>query len=86
MARLHRIHAGQEAMVDAAQYQWWPKLHREIIDLCQSCRSCSAYGKNLQTSKSFNSAEPLPELSEVNEELQLGLAGPMFDSKEKNYL
>ena len=58
-------------------------MHREIIDLCQSCKSCSAYGKNLKTSKSFNSVEPLPELSGVNEELQMDLAGPMFDSKGK---
>ena len=55
----------------------------EIIDLCQSCRSCSSYGKNLKTSKSFNSAEPLPEISEVNEELHLDLAGPNFGSKGK---
>ena len=61
-------------------------MHREIIDLCQSCRSCSAYGKNLKTSKTFNSAEPLPELSEVNEELQIDLAGPMFDSKGKKLI
>ena len=81
MARLHRTHPGQEAMVDAALYLWWPKMHREIIDLCQSCRSCSAYGKNLKMSKTFNSAEPLPELSEVNEELQIDLACPMFDSE-----
>ena len=86
MARLHKTHPGQEAMVDAAQYLWWPKMHREIIDLCQSCRSCSAYGKNPETSKSFNSAEPLPELSGVHEELQMELAGPMFNSKGKNHL
>ena len=24
MARLHRTHPGQEAMVDGAQYLWWP--------------------------------------------------------------
>ena len=83
MARLHRTHPEQEAMVDAAQYLWWPKMHREIIDLCQTCRSSSAYGKNLKTSKTFNSAESLPELSEVNEELQIDLAGPIFDSKGK---
>ena len=83
MARLHRTHPGQETMVDAAQYLWWPKMHREIIDLCQFCRSCLAYGKNLKTSKSFNSTERLPELSEANEELQIDLAGPMFDSKGK---
>ena len=81
MARLHRTHPGQEAMVDAAKYLWWPKKHREIIDLCQSCSSCSAYAKSLKTSKSFNSAEALPELWIVNEELQMDLAGPMFDSK-----
>ena len=81
MARLHRTHPGQEAIVDAAQYLWWPKMQREIIDLCQSCRSCSAYGKNLTTFKSFKFSEPLPELSGPNEKLQLGFAGPMFDSK-----
>ena len=47
MARLHKKHPGHEAMVDTAQYLWWPKMHREIIELCQSCSSCSAYGKNL---------------------------------------
>ena len=31
-------------------------------------------------SRSFNSAKPLRELSGVNEELQMDLAGPMFDS------
>ena len=83
LARVHRTHPGQEAMVDAAQYLWWPKMHKEIIDLCQTCRSCSAYGKNLKTSKTFNSAGPLPELSEVDEELQIDRAGPMFDSRGK---
>ena len=39
--------------------------------------------RNLKTSKPFNSAEPLPELSEVNEELQIDLAGPTFDSRGK---
>ena len=70
MTRLHRTHPGQEVMVDAAQYLWWPKTHREIIVLCQSCRSCSAYGENLKTSKSFSSAEPLPEFLGVNEKLK----------------
>ena len=83
MARLYTTHPGQEAMVDAAQYLWWPKMHRENIDLCKSYRSCSAYGKNLKTSKSFNSAEPLSEVSGVNEELHMDRAGPMFDSKRK---
>ena len=36
-ARLHRTHPSQKAMVDAAQYLWWPKMHREIIVIFQSC-------------------------------------------------
>ena len=39
--RLHRTHPGQEAMIDAAVYIWWPRMHREIIDFCQNCRQCS---------------------------------------------
>ena len=34
LARLHRSHAGQLAMVDAAQYIWWPRKHRDIIFNC----------------------------------------------------
>ena len=30
-ARLHRSQAGQLAMVDAAQYIWWPRIYREIM-------------------------------------------------------
>ena len=81
MVRLKRKHPGQEITVDGAQDLWWPRTDREIIDLCQSCGSCSAYGKNLKASKSFNYSEPLPELSGPNEELQTGFTGPMFDSK-----
>ena len=34
MARLHRTHPGEEAMMDAAKYLWWPKMLRENIDVC----------------------------------------------------
>ena len=33
LARLHRSHAGQLAMVDAAEYIWWPRMHRTIVQL-----------------------------------------------------
>ena len=38
LSRLHCSHPGQEAMVDTAQYLWWPRLHRDIINLCKNCR------------------------------------------------
>ena len=41
-SRLHRSHAGQLAMVDAAQYIWWPRMHRDIssyVEIVPSARS-----------------------------------------------
>ena len=80
LSRLHRSHAGQLAMVDAAQYIWWPRKHRDIVQLCKDCPQCKKFGKNLKTNASFNSSEPLPLLSGPNEELQLDYAGPLLDS------
>ena len=80
LARLHRSHAVQLAMVDAAQYIWWPRMHRDIVQLCKDCPQCTKFGKNLKTNASFNSTKPLPLLSGPNEELQLNYAGPLLDS------
>ena len=57
MSNFHRTHPRHEAMIEAAQYLWWPQMHKEIIDACQSFRARSATGKNLKTSKSFNSTD-----------------------------
>ena len=59
LARLHRSHAGQLAMVDAAQYNWWPRMHRDIVQLCTDCRQCTKTGKNLKANTSFISTKPL---------------------------
>ena len=83
-ARLHRSHAGQLAMVDAAQYIWWPRMHRDIIQLCKDSPLCTKFGKNLKNNTSFNSSKALPLLSGPNEELQLNYAGPLPDSAGNN--
>ena len=44
LSRLHRSHAGQLAMVDAAQYIWWPRMHRDIVQLCKDCPQCTKFG------------------------------------------
>ena len=80
LSRLHRSHAGQLAMVDAAQYIWWPRMHRDIVQLCKDCPQCTKFGKNLKANASFNSSKPLFLLSGPNEELQLDYAGPLLDS------
>ena len=83
-ARLHRSHAGQLSMVDAAQYIWWPRMHGDIVQLCKDCPQCTKFGKNLKANASFNSTKPLPLLSGPNEELQLDYAGPLLDSDGNN--
>ena len=70
LARLHRSHPGQEAM-----------MNRQIIDTCEKCRECTLFGKNLQPASTYNTAESLPVLSGLNQELQLDFAGPIIDKK-----
>ena len=33
---LHRSNLGQEAIVDSAQHLWWPRIHRDIVNLCKN--------------------------------------------------
>ena len=35
LSRLHHSHPGQEALIDAAQYVWWPQIHRDIVTNCK---------------------------------------------------
>ena len=37
LARLRRSHPGQEAMMSAYEYIWWPFLDRQIIETCENC-------------------------------------------------
>ena len=87
LARLHRSHPGQEAMMSASEYNWWPFLNRQIVDTCEKCRECTLYGKNLKPVKTFHTAQPLPKLTGPIQELQLDFAGPILDDKgEKIFL
>ena len=81
LTRLHRSHPGQEAMMAASEYLWWPLLNRQIIETCEKCRECTLFGKNLKTAKTFNTAQSLPSLSGPNQELQLDFAGPILNDK-----
>ena len=81
LTRLHRSHPGQEAMMAASEYLWWPLLNRQIIERCEKCRECTLFGKNLKPAKTFNTSQSLPSLSGPNQELQLDFAGPILDDK-----
>ena len=87
LARLHRSHPGQEAMMSASEYIWWPFMNRQIVDTCERCRECTLYGKNLKPVKTFHTAQSLHLLTGPNQELQLDFAGPIVDDRgEKIFL
>ena len=65
--RLHRTHPGQEGIRDDAFYILWPRMHRQIIELCNISTHCSKYGKNIKTSRPFNSSSLLPDLTVTKE-------------------
>ena len=81
LTRLHRSHPGQEAMMAASEYLWWPFMNRQIIDRCEKCGECTLFGKNSKPASIFNKAQPLPVLFGPNQELQLDFAGPILDDK-----
>ena len=81
LTRLHRSHPGQEAMMTASEYLWWPFMNRQIIETCEKCRECTLFGKNLIPASTSNTAKSLPVLSGPNQELKLDFAGPLPDEK-----
>ena len=60
LTRLHRSHPGQEAMMTASEYLWWPFMNHQIIETCEKCRECTLFGKNLKPASTFNTAKSLP--------------------------
>ena len=83
LKRIHRGHPGQEAMLGAAQYLWWPHMNKDIVNLAEECRSCTRYGKNVKYLISKNSSKPLPLLTQPGQEVQLDYAGPIENQKGK---
>ena len=81
LTRLHRSHPGQEAMMTASEYLWWPFMNRQIIETFEKCRECTLFGKNFKPASTFNYAKPLHVLSGPNQELQLDFAGPILHEK-----
>ena len=68
---LHRDHPGQMAMLDAADYLWWPKIHTMIIEKAEACSHCQATGKNLKSLITKRKFEKQEEPTAANEEVRL---------------
>ena len=69
LARLHCSHPGQEAMMSASEYIWWP-FHQ--------FRTKYPFWKNLKSTSKSYACKPQPEL-DPNQELELDIYCPIVD-------
>ena len=54
---------------------WWPRLHREVLTLAQSCSQCTESGKNLKTLLPQTAVRTIPAATAVNEEIAIDFYG-----------
>ena len=77
IARLHRGHVAVTKMDQAAEAFCWPGIHREIREKSGNCPSCRAAGRNLRTQIPRTELNKFEIVSEPNQKIQLGFAGPI---------
>ena len=84
---LHWGHPGRDTMLQAVADIWWPRIHREIVLLAQSCSRCQKAGKNLKTIQKQSEYGKLPAAKTHNDEIAIDFAGPFkLAPKAKKYL
>ena len=84
---LHWDHPGRDSMLQAVADIWWPRIHRDIVLLAQSCPKCQQAGKNIKTLKTQFEFGKLPAADAHNDEIAIDIAGPFqLAPKTKNYL
>ena len=75
-------------MLQAVADLWWPRIHREIVLLAQSCSRCQKAGENLKkTIQKQSEYGKLPAAETHNDEIAIDFAGPFkLSPKAKKYL
>ena len=75
---LHETHPGQFGRIYLAQYVWWPHIKSQIYFDGINCSEVTSAVKNLETIIPNSQISEIPPLLELNEELNIDIAGP-FD-------
>ena len=86
LKRIHRGHPGQEAMLGASQYLWWPHMYKDIVNLAEECRSCTRYGKNVKYLISKNASKKTATAHAAGTGGTIRLRGAHRKSKRKKNL
>ena len=80
---LHWGHPGRDAMLQAVADIRWPRIHRDVVLLVQSCSQCQQVGKNLRRIIPQSDFGKLPAAEKHNNEIALDIAGPFKLAPEK---
>jgi len=84
---LHFGHVGRDSMLREATDIWWPRIHREIVELARNCEKCRTAGKNLKCIKSQKQYGKIPVAENANDEISIDFAGPFQNARQsKKYL
>ena len=84
---LHYGHPGRDNMLATVSNVWWPRLHRDLVGIAQTCQYCKTAGKNIKTLLRQSQVGKIPALTEKNQEIAIDFAGPFQNAiKARKYL
>ena len=66
-------------MLDLCQHIRFPHIHQSIVQMALGFRQCTEQGKNLKPVKGKQPSFNMEPAVGLNEEVQLGFAGPLPD-------
>ena len=72
---LHYGHPGRDTMLATVSNVWWPRLHREAVNLAKTSPQCQNAGKNIKSLLTQKQVGKLPTVSELNQEIAIDFAG-----------
>ena len=80
-------HPRRDTMLATVSNVWWPRLHREVVNLAKTCPQCQNAGKNIKPLLTQKQVGKLPTVSELNQEIAIDFAGPFKNAPAaKQYL
>ena len=84
---VHYGHPGRGSMLATVANVWWPRLHREVVGIAQTCQQCKTAGKNIKPLLRHRQIGKLPRCTEINQEIAIAFARPFQNAVgAKKYL
>ena len=72
---VHYGHTGRDSMLVTVANVWWPRLHREVVGIAQTCQQCKTSGKNVKPFLRQKQIGKNPPCKEINQEIAIDFSG-----------